>query len=99
MTDRMTPTEPVDARLARLRDATATITPSAAFAERVLAAATASPRRRRDAVVGVWWSVPIAALVAAAAVLWALRTRRPTDDGAARDVEAALGLPDGEVGP
>lgn len=94
------PTDPVEARLARLRDATAASQPSATFVARVLAtAATTPPSRPSVQLTRAWWSVPIAAMVAAATVLWALHARRPVDDSAARDIEAALAPFDGEVSP
>lgn len=94
------PPEPVEVRLARLRDATGAISPSAGFAAGVIAAAAAARSPRLGArLVRAWWSVPLAALVAAATVLWALHARRLVDAAAARDIEAALGPFDGEVVP
>ena len=90
----MTEPEDVDDRIARLRDATADVVPSAAFVDGVLgAASTMQPRSRSASPRRAWWCVPIAAAMTAAALLWAasVHERQRADAEAARDFELALG--------
>ncbi len=74
--------EDIDARLARLAQATERVGPSAGFADRVLVAVSRAPDPN-------WWSdlprvsrrlLPVLTLVAAGAVVWAIHSARDVDD-------------------
>jgi hypothetical protein len=83
----------VDERIARLREATHAIAPGPAFTERVLGAVSVMPPRHWLSLPHrAWWGMPIAAALAAAALLWAASVHaRQAHIEAARDVELALG--------
>jgi hypothetical protein len=90
----------LEARLERLGRATAGVEPRAGFVDRVVAAAARAPSGRDDRIVRTWWSVPVAAAIAAAAVAWALVSRPDPDHArAARDVDLALSFPGGGFAP
>jgi hypothetical protein len=74
----------IDARLARLTQATERVGPSAGFTDRVLGAVNAPSPSDEG-----WWSdlprvsrrlVPVLTLVAAGAVVWAVHSARDVDD-------------------
>lgn len=84
-------------KLERLRGATADIGGSTGFAARVItAAATVRPASRWRQIGRAWWTVPIAAAMAAGALFWAVRVRSNVERAeAAREIEAALSFPAG----
>ena len=90
----MSAPDPVDVRLAELRDATAAVRPSANFTDRVMVAAQAIAPARAALTCGWRYAVPAAAVVAIVAGLLAWRGPRRADHAsAARDLAAALADP------
>ncbi len=78
----MTDQEDIDRRLARLSDATEGLRPSAGFSARVMLAIDAQPAP--GIFETAWFSarrlVPVAAIAAALAVVWAVQVDGTVDD-------------------
>ena len=89
----MTDHEEIDQRLARLGRRTEALRPSAGFSARVLAAVAAETAP--SFLESAWFSarrlVPVAAIAAALAVVWAAQVDRSVDDELATSY-ASVGL-------
>ena len=89
----MSDLENIDQRLARLGRSTEALRPSAAFSARVMAAIAAETAP--SFLESAWFSsrrlVPVAAIAAALAVVWAVHVERSVDDELATSY-ASVGL-------
>jgi hypothetical protein len=84
----------IEERLARLRRATDGVRPSTGFEARVLGALEAEPANARPSAfpAGLWPAarrcLPLAALAAALALVWALESESAADDALATTYDA-----------
>lgn len=80
----MTDQEGIDQRLARLSGATEGLRPSAGFSARVMLAIESVPHQAPNIFETAWFSarrlVPVAAIAAALAVVWAVQVDGTVDD-------------------
>jgi hypothetical protein len=91
----VTDQEDIDQRLARLSGATEGLRPSAGFSARVMLAIDSGAEPAPSLFVTAWFStrrlVPVAAIAAALAVVWAVQVDSTVDDELATTY-ASIGL-------